>query len=116
MFNRATDGAPTLMRGVTAATGIEAKIFPKRADHRGTVDPKRRRPSIASLAHPVRRLAASGCLSENHPAKLTANRRPRYDDGIEAEAAAVMMQRKAQHEQHQEEIRPGPLAGRAVQA
>src|SRR5215469_1442850 len=38
------------------------------------------------------------------------------DDGIDPEAAAVMMQCEARHQQEQEEIGPRPLAGRAIQA
>src|SRR5258707_11291204 len=41
---------------------------------------------------------------------------PADDDRVNAKPAAVVMQRKDQHQQEQEEIGPRPLAGRAVEA
>src|SRR5215472_11360543 len=56
----------------------------------------------------------SGGFGEDRPTKTPGLFDASGYNGVDPEAAAVMMQRKAKHKQNQKKIRQGPLAGRAV--
>src|SRR6266567_2198631 len=55
------------------------------------------------------------CFGEDRPAERPRLFQTRDDQRIDPEAAAIVVQRKAEHQQQQEEICPRPLTRRAVE-
>jgi hypothetical protein len=72
--------------------------------------------SAFSAAPWLRRIAGSACAREDGSAERAPLTDAPHHDCVEAKAAAIMVSRKDQHHHEQEEIGPGPFAGRTVEA